>query len=135
MLPAQERPLGSRLRLPRDASIVFEPFHDSCTRKQLELRLQTNDARGEVFDSLLLRLQRLRLPRYLVLQLDHGGERTPHTIGDAHQTLLRALRLAAASIAAMRWLLAAMNSRALSIDALARSAAAFAASANAPSSS
>ena len=97
MLPAQERHLGSRLRLPRDASIVFEPFHDSCTRKQLELRLQTNDARGEVFDSLLLRLQRLDLAPiqividfhktyFLTLLLTRVSELPiPNYIQDAHE--------------------------------------------------
>src|SRR6218665_660022 len=111
-------------------SVAFDFFDHRCANEQFQLRLQPDHPPGEVFDLRLLHLHRVGLAVHLVFHLDHGRERAPDLVGDAHQAALPDACLA--SMAAIRWLLASMKSSASSMAAPARSAAALAASAKAP---
>ena len=89
------------------------------------MRLEANHASGEVCGLLLLIFHGFGLPIHLTFQLDDRRERTPNPIGNTHYREFRAVVLAAlTSMAAIRLLLAAMNSRASSMAAPAFSAAA-----------
>src|SRR5262245_55717870 len=127
----------SAIRTPQDCpSITPESLGEGGAGQELELRLQANDAAGEVLDPRLLALHRLGLALHRVLELDDGGEGAPHPVGGALQAGFRPVGFCGlASSAARRRLLSSMKARASSIAATARSAAAPAASASVASSS
>src|SRR6218665_26421 len=124
--PAQAHFLPDETR----GSVAFDFFDQRCASEQFQLRLQPDHPPGEVFDLRLLHFHSVGLAVHLVFHLDHGRERAPDLVGDAHQAPLPEACLA--SMAAIRRLLASMKSSASSMAAPARSAAALAASAKAP---
>src|SRR6218665_2028931 len=124
--PAQAHFLPDETR----GSVAFDFFDQRCASEQFQLRLQPDHPPGEVFDLRLLHFHSVGLAVHLVFHLDHGRERAPDLVGDAHQATLPEACLA--SMAAVRRLLASMKSSASSMAAPARSAAALAASAHTP---
>src|SRR6218665_2090745 len=124
--PAQAHFLPDETR----GSVAFDFFDHRCASEQFQLRLQPDHPPGEVFDLRLLHFHGVGLAVHLVFHLDHGRERAPDLVGDTHQATLPEACLA--SMAAIRRLLASMQSSASSMAAPARSAAALAASAKAP---